>query len=247
MARERVALVTGAGSGIGYAIAERLLKDGFRLGFATRSQEDEEREAYERLSRLGEVHWVAGDLADPATPGRLLRETVDALGGVDVLVNNAGVSTAGPALDLGIEDFDTTFATDVRAPFLLTQAAARVMEPGSVVVNITSIHETEVRPGFLAYAAAKAALGMLTKGFALELADRGIRVVSVAPGAIATERNEEADELAKEIPLRRPGTPEEVAALVSFVCSDDAAYLTGTSVLLDGGAALAPIRTPARS
>ena len=243
----RAALVTGANTGIGYAICERLLEDGYALGYATSDRDDQKREAFERLSRLGRVHWVEGDLRDVAVPGRLVADTVAALGRLDVLVNNAGLSTAAPALELTVEDFDVTFAVDVRAAFLLTQEAARRMEPGSVIVNITSIHERTPRPGLAVYAAAKAALGMLARSFALELAPLGIRVVAVAPGAIATRRNVEADELAPEIPLRRPGEPEEVAGLVSFLCSDEAAYITGVSYLIDGGAAQQVINLPADS
>ncbi|MDQ3821970.1 MAG: SDR family oxidoreductase [Actinomycetota bacterium] len=240
----RVALVTGAHTGIGFAIAERLLRDGYALGFATHERDDDARAAHDRLAEVGRVHWVAGDLADPATPQRLVTETVEALGRIDVLVNNAGLSTAAPALELTRDDFDTTFAVDVRAPFLLTQAAAHAMTDAGVVVNITSIHETQPRPGFVVYAAAKAALGMLTRSFALELAPR-IRVVAVAPGAIATERNDEADALSSEIPLGRPGTPDEVAALVAWLCSDEASYVTGVSYLIDGGAAQRVIERPA--
>jgi NAD(P)-dependent dehydrogenase (short-subunit alcohol dehydrogenase family) len=164
-------------------------------------------------------------------------------GRLDVLVNNAGLSTARPALELTADDFDSTFEVDVRAAFLASQAAARTMETG-VIVNITSVHEHIPRPGFVVYAAAKAALGMLTRGFALELAPR-IRVVAVAPGAIATERNEEAEELAPEIPLGRPGTPEEVAEVVAWLCSEEAAYITGTSILVDGGLAQQVVTKPA--
>jgi NAD(P)-dependent dehydrogenase (short-subunit alcohol dehydrogenase family) len=233
----RVALVTGANSGIGYAIAERLLRDGYALGYATSDREEEKRQAYDRLKGLGRVHWVSGDLSDSAVPGRLVAETVHEFGRIDVLVNNAGLSTSGPVLDLTAEDFDVTFAVDVRAAFLASQEAARRMAAGGVILNVTSIHETVPRAGFAVYASAKAALGMLTRSLALELAERGIRVVAVAPGAIATERNTEAESLSPEIPLGRPGKPEEVAALAAFLCSDEASYITGVSYLVDGAAA----------
>jgi glucose 1-dehydrogenase len=233
----RVSLVTGANSGIGYGIAERLLRDGYALGYATADRESDKQEAFDRLANAGRVHWVSGDLSDPEVPARLVAETVEALGRIDVLVNNAGLSTSGPALELTVDDFDVTFAVDVRAAFLASQEAARRMESGGVIVNITSIHETQPRPGFSIYAAAKAALGMMTRVFSLELAGRGIRVVAVAPGAIATERNKEAWSIAEDIPLGRPGQPSEVADLVAFLCSDAARYITGVSYLIDGGAA----------
>jgi NAD(P)-dependent dehydrogenase (short-subunit alcohol dehydrogenase family) len=241
-----VALITGANTGIGYAIAERLLKDGYALGYATNEREADDREAFERLSQLGKVHWVSGDLSDAEVPERLVAGTVGALGRIDVLVNNAGLSTAGPALELTADDFDRTFAVDVRAAFLLSQHAARAMRSeGGAIVNVTSIHEHVPRPGFAIYSAAKAALGMLTRSLALELAPLGIRVNAVAPGLIATERNEEAARLAERVPLGRAGKPEEVAALVSFLCSDEARYISGASYLIDGAAAQRPIPDPA--
>jgi NAD(P)-dependent dehydrogenase (short-subunit alcohol dehydrogenase family) len=234
----RVALVTGANAGIGLAIAERLGRDGFALVYATRKRDDEAEEVYERLSGSGEVHWATGDLSDAAVPERLVGAARDAFGRLDVLVNNAGLTSAKPALELTAEDFDSIFSVDVRAAFLLSKEAAPLLkERGGSIVNITSVHEHVPRPGFLLYAAAKAALGMLTRGLALELGPDGIRVNAVAPGAIATERNVEADELAPEIPLGRPGEPEEVASLVSWLVSDEARYVTGASVLIDGGAA----------
>ena len=228
-----VALVTGANTGIGRAIAARLLREGFALGYATHEPDDE---GVGQLGVLGELHNVWGDLRDPAVPPKLVEETVERFGRLDVLVNNAGVGAAKPALELTVEDFDEAFEVDVRAAFLAAQAAARAMEDGGVVVNITSVHEHVPRPGFAIYASAKAALGMLTRSLAVELAPR-IRVVAVAPGAIATERNAEADDLAPEIPLARPGEPEEVAAAVAWLVSPEAGYVTGTSILVDGAMA----------
>jgi NAD(P)-dependent dehydrogenase (short-subunit alcohol dehydrogenase family) len=176
-------------------------------------------------------------LADPDVPPRLVEQTVAALGRLDVLVNNAGITMSKPVLELTAGDFDDVFSVDVRGAFLCSQAAARAMgKEGGVIVNITSVHEQVPRPGFALYAPAKAALGMLTRSLALELAP-SIRVVSVAPGAIATPRNVEADELRPEIPLQRPGKPEEVAACVAWLVSDQASYVTGASYLIDGGLA----------
>jgi glucose 1-dehydrogenase len=231
----RVALVTGASSGIGLAIARRLAADG--LDVVVHSHRDSE----ERRARTADIAsaFLVGDVSDPATCELLVRGAVAELGRLDVLVNNAGVTVAKPALELTAEDFDTIFGVDVKGAFLLAVAAAKEMRElgGGVIVNVTSVHEHVPRPGFALYASAKAALGMLTRSLALELAGDGIRVVAVAPGAIATERNEEAGELADEIPLGRPGKPEEVAALVSWLVSEDAGYVTGTSILVDGAIA----------
>jgi NAD(P)-dependent dehydrogenase (short-subunit alcohol dehydrogenase family) len=244
---ERVALVTGAGTGIGLAVAERLQADGYALGFHTHRDDENARARFEEAAGRGPASWVIGDVAEAGTAERLVGETVAALGRLDVLVNNAGITVAKPALDLTGEDFDAIFSVDVKGAFLLSVAAAKEMRrqgDGGAIVNVTSVHEHVPRAGFALYAAAKAALGMLTRSLALELAP-DIRVNAVAPGAIATERNEEAEELATEIPLGRPGTPAEVAALVSYLAGDEAAYVSGASVLVDGALAQHVVRRPA--
>ncbi|MHB8469299.1 MAG: SDR family oxidoreductase [Gaiellaceae bacterium] len=234
----RVALVTGANTGIGLAIAERLLAGGYALGYATADADPRHEGPLADLrARYGaeRLTWVHGDLADPTVPAQL----VAGLERIDVLVNNAGLSTARPFLELTAADFDLTFDVDVRASFLLMQCAARRMREqggGGSIVNITSVHEHIPRPDFAVYASAKAALGMMTRSAALELAADDIRVNAVAPGVIATPRNaQDAKLLDPEVPLGRPGRPEEVAALVAWLCSDEAAYVTGSSYVMDGG------------
>jgi glucose 1-dehydrogenase len=248
---ERVALVTGANTGIGLAIAERLLVDGWKLGYATQDDDAKHEGPFAELrKRYGDdgIHWVWGSIGDPDVPERLVAETVGKLGRLDAPVNNAGLSTAKPFLELTVHDFDLTFDVDVRGSFLAAQAAARRMKDqgGGSIVNITSVHEHIPRPDFAVYAAAKAALGMLSRNLALELAQYGIRVNSVAPGVIATPRNEaDAERLDPEVPLGRPGKPEEVAALVAWLCSEEATYVTGSSYVIDGGMTQQVVSIPA--
>jgi NAD(P)-dependent dehydrogenase (short-subunit alcohol dehydrogenase family) len=243
----KVAFVTGANTGIGLAIARRLLEDGYALGYATAGNTPELKGPYDELK--GTLEWVYGDLTDPKVPEQLIAQATDKLGRIDVLVNNAGLSTAKPFFDLTVADFDITFDVDVRASFLLAQAAAKRMrdqKTGGSIVNITSVHEHIPRPNFAIYAAAKAAQGMFSKGLALELAAFNIRVNSVAPGVIATPRNAaDAEKLDPEVPLGRPGKPEEVAALVSFLCSEEASYITGQSYIIDGGMVQQVVKMPA--
>src|SRR3954469_17522088 len=248
----KVALVTGANTGIGLAIAQRLLADGYALGYATADDDPKHAGPLEDLRKEhGEdrIAWVCGDLSDPDVPERLIAGVIEKHGRIDVLVNNAGLSTAKPFFELTVEDFDITFDVDVRASFLLSQLAARHMRDqgdGGSIVTITSVHEHVSRANFAVYAGAKAALGMLSRALALALGELNIRVNSVAPGVIATERNKsDAEELDPEVPLGRPGKPEEVAALVSWLCSDGAAYVSGSSYVMDGAMTQQLVKRPA--
>lgn len=247
----RVALVTGANTGIGLAIAQRLLADGYALGYVTAGDDEQHKGPLDDLRTeygADRIAWVFGDLADPAVPERIVADVVEQLGRVDVLVNNAGLSTAKPFFELTVDDFDLTFNVDVRASFLLAQQAARHMrdQGGGSIVNITSVHEHIPRVNLAVYASAKAAVGMLTRALALELGELNVRVNSVAPGVIATPRNEkDAEDLNREVPLGRPGKPEEVAALVAWLCSDEAAYVTGSSYVIDGGMMQQVVTIPA--
>jgi NAD(P)-dependent dehydrogenase (short-subunit alcohol dehydrogenase family) len=245
----KVAIVTGANTGIGLSIAQRFLADGWTLGYATAGNDDRHTGPLEDLKKQygdDRIVWVYGDLSDAETPARLVQQVAEKAGRLDALVNNAGLSTAKPFLELTVDDFDLTFNVDVRASFLMAQEAARQMKDGGSIVNITSVHEHIPRPNFAVYAAAKAAQGMLSHALALELAGKNIRVNSVAPGVIATPRNEEdAETLDPEVPLGRPGKPEEVAALVAWLCSDEAAYATGQSYILVGGMTQQVVKMPA--
>ena len=175
----------------------------------------------------------------------MIHATVERFGQLAVLVNNAGIEMNKPFLDKTEAEWDRVIAVDLKGPFLCSQAAAREMvrrKSAGTIINISSVHEDLAFPGYAAYCAAKGGLRMLCRDLALELAPYGIRVVNVAPGAIAPPINRQTLKdpkkraaLAREIPLGRIGTPEEVAKLVAYLASDDASYITGTTIVIDGG------------
>jgi NAD(P)-dependent dehydrogenase (short-subunit alcohol dehydrogenase family) len=239
----KVAFVTGAGTGIGAAIARRLAADGAAVGVNARSL-DEARPVVEEIERAGgRAVPLVGDVSVEDDVRRFVAECADALGGLDVAVNNAAVQEDVPFLDLTLESWNTQLGTDLTGVFLVSREAARLMagSGGGVIVNVSSVHEHRPWLNAAAYCTAKAGVGMLTACIGRELAPKGIRAVSVAPGAIATEQNLErhggmtSGELREQVPAARLGTPEEVAALVSWLAGDEAAYVTGTTVVMDGG------------
>jgi glucose 1-dehydrogenase len=247
----RRALVTGANSGIGQGIALRLALEGASV--VVNYLED--REAAEEVVRQIKDAGVNGlairaDVADENQVDEMFGRVSDELGGLDILVNNAGMEMHHPFLEMPLDDWQRVLDVDLTGPFLCAQRAARLMTKagrGGSIVQITSVHQIIPWGGYAHYCAAKAGLAMLTKTIALELATAGVRVNSVAPGAIETPINKDVwsdpemkRDLLEKIPTRRVGQVEEIASVVAFLCSDEASYMTGATVYVDGGMTLYP-------
>jgi NAD(P)-dependent dehydrogenase (short-subunit alcohol dehydrogenase family) len=238
------AIVTGSDSGIGKAIAVALARDGFDVGVTWHEDEEGAQSTQQEVSALGRRAEVRRlDLAQLPQAAGVVDELVEALGGLDVFVNNAGTSRSAHFLELEWDDWRHTLSVDLDGAFLCAQRAARAMVEqgrGGRIVNVTSVHEHVPLRGSSAYTSAKHGLGGLTKQMALELAGHGILVNAVAPGEIATPMtgNEDVDPTGVErpgIPLRRPGSAHEIASLVAWLASPGAAYTTGSSFVVDGG------------
>ncbi|MGR6965446.1 SDR family oxidoreductase [Geodermatophilus sp. URMC 61] len=242
----RIAIVTGSESGIGRATAVALADAGCDLGI-TWYREEKAAEAtadeVRALGRRAEVRHV--DLTELPQAADVVDELAEALGGVDVLVNDAGTGHMSTVLDTDFATWREVLATDLDAAFLCLQRAARRMVTagrGGRIVNVTSVHEHQPRVGAAAYCAAKGGLGLLTRVAAIELAEHGITVNAVAPGEIATPMTGQEDEDPTApghgrpgVPLGRPGDAREVAAVIAFLASPEASYVTGSSYAVDGG------------
>jgi glucose 1-dehydrogenase len=242
----KVVLVTGASSGIGKATALELAKQGAKVAANYLHQAQDAEEIVDEIVRLGgEAIAVQADVSNSGMVRSMVQKVVERFGKLSVLVNNSGVEKGSPFLEKPEEEWDLVIATDLKGPFLCSQTAAQAMVKrgeGGTIINVSSVHEDLAMPGFAAYCAAKGGLRMLCRDMALELAPYHINVVNVAPGAIATPINRETlqdpaktEALLNEIPLRRIGTAEEVARLIAYLASDDASYITGTTVFIDGG------------
>lgn len=253
--QDRIALVTGAGSptGIGFATARVLGREGARLAIASTTDR-----INERVRELGaegvEAAGFAGDLTDAARARSLVGEVLEQLGPVDVLVNNAGMVQVGQEyvskrfVELTEEDWDRGIAVNLKTTFNVTHAVLPgMLERGrGRIVNVSSVTGPLVtNPGDSVYSAAKAAVDGLTRGIAIEVAEHGITVNSVAPGWIATGSSTPAELAAGEnTPMRRAGAPEEVAELIAFLASDGASYITGRSIVVDGGNTIQEYKGP---
>jgi glucose 1-dehydrogenase len=198
---------------------------------------------------------VQGDVSREEGVRRIFLEVLDAWGRLDILVNNAGIQVESLTHETAMDDYDRVLAVNLRGAYLCAREAVRhFLERGGggIILNNSSVHETIPKPHYAPYAASKAGLGALGRTLALEYAGDGIRVNTVAPGAIATPINrewvedpEKRAEVAGHIPMGRAGEPEEIAAVFAFLASDEAAYITGQTIYVDGGLTLYPdFRTP---
>jgi glucose 1-dehydrogenase len=247
----RRALVTGANSGIGRGVALRLAHEGASVAVNYLKDPEAAAEVVREIKEAGANGLaVQADVADDTQVERMFKQVSDELGGLDILVNNAGMETHHPFLEMPPDAWRRVIEVDLTGPFLCAQRAARLMTEsgrGGSIVQITSVHQVIPWGGYAHYCAAKAGLAMLTKTIALELATRGVRVNAVAPGAIETPINKDVwsdpvmeRDLLSKIPTARVGQVEEVAAVVAFLCSDEASYMTGATVYVDGGMTLYP-------
>jgi glucose 1-dehydrogenase len=251
-------LVTGGSSGIGQAIAVRFAEYGSNvaINYLRRPEEaaDTEEQVHAcvaKVQREGVRDVVVGaDVSNEDDVVRMVGEAVDQLGGIDVLVNNAGIQISRPSNELSSDDFDKVLGVNLRGAFMCAREAIKHWldenKPGSIV-NVSSVHQLIPKPDYLGYSVSKGGMQNLTRTLALEYAGRGIRVNGVGPGATITPINrawvddpKKRAQVEEHIPMRRAGTADEMAGVTAFLASDDAAYITGQTLFVDGGLTLFP-------
>ncbi len=243
----KVALITGASSGIGRAAAVRFAQAGTAVALVARRQSILEELAQEIEADGGRALALAADITHPAETERVLEATIEAFGGLDVLVNSAGIIENGTIESTSLADWDEMLGINLRAPFLLMHLAMpHLVARQGCVVNVSSVNGLRAFPGVLAYCVSKAALDQLTRCAALEMASKGVRVNAVNPGVVVTNlhRASVMDETAYAAflehsktthPIGRVGQPEEVAELIFYLASPHAGWITGATYSIDGG------------
>ncbi|MEO1205471.1 MAG: SDR family oxidoreductase [Pseudomonadota bacterium] len=241
MSKKKVVIVTGAGSGIGAATAKRFASDGFAVVLNGRTES--------KLQKVkddiggGDVLVQPGDVSKPEDVTALIEATIKAWGRIDVLVNNAAIAIFEPIDEISLEDWNRQIGINVNGPFLVTKAALPHLEKAKgAIVNVSSVSGLGGDWGGFAYNTTKGALNLMTKGLALDLAPRGIRINAVAPSLTITEMSEFVvgnDEIMREfnkrLPMQRAGTSEEVADVIAFLSSNDARFVNGAILTVDGG------------
>jgi glucose 1-dehydrogenase len=252
----RFALVTGSSRGIGLAVAVRFAQEGAIVAINHRNDPED---ADKALARLHEVTAAAGlpkvdhrivgaDVAWEGDIERAIGELVSGWGRLDILVNNAGIQSETPGDEMSDDDVSKILDVNLKGPALASRVAIRhfLSRPGGgVIINTSSVHEAIPKPGYAAYAMSKAGLGHLTRTLALEFAEKGIRVNAIGPGATVTPINRawiddpvKRDQVTAHIPMGRAGLSEEMAATAAFLLSDEAGYITGQTLYVDGGLTL---------
>ena len=251
-------LVTGGTSGIGQAIAVKFSEYGANVAINYLRQPDEATETAQQVhdcvNRV-QQHGVRdvivqGDVSLEDDVVKMVADAVDALGGIDVLINNAGIQVSRHSDELSSADFDKVLAVNLRGAFLCAREAIRHFlsagKPG-VIINVSSVHQLIPKPDYLGYSVSKGGMQNLTRTLALEYAGRGIRVNGIGPGATVTPINRawiddpvKREQVESHIPMARAGTAEEMGAVACFLASDDAGYITGHTIFVDGGLTLFP-------
>jgi glucose 1-dehydrogenase len=251
-------LVTGGSSGIGQAIAVRFAEHGANvaINYLTQPEEahDTEEQVHACVRRVQQEGvrdvLVGGDVSNEDDVVRMVGKAVEGLGGIDIVVNNAGIQISRPSEELSGADFDRVLAVNLRGAFLCAREAIRhflAEDKSGSIVNVSSVHQLIPKPGYLGYSASKGGMQNLTRTLALEYAGRGIRVNGVGPGATVTPINRawiddpvKRAQVEEHIPMRRAGEADEMAGVACFLASDLAAYITGQTLFVDGGLTLFP-------
>jgi 3-oxoacyl-[acyl-carrier protein] reductase len=239
--KNKRALVTGGSRGIGAGIVKRLAKEGANVAFTYSSSPDAAVALVKTIETIGvKALAIQADSADAAAVAAAVERTVVEFDGIDILVNNAGIAVMAPLDEFKLADFDRTVAINIRAVFVATQAAAKHMKEGGRIINIGSTNADRMPfPGGAVYAMSKSALQGLVQGLSRDLGPRGITINNVQPGPVATDLNPDSGDFATMLKkinaLPRYGTVDEIAGMVAYLASPEAAYVTGANLKIDGG------------